>query len=80
MKQLEIVLNIDPLYFGDSKEQTELFAFNLNRNLEKRFNLISNYTLNFTENNYRIITKNDTQLELEVSYFIENNWHDITIN
>jgi hypothetical protein len=75
MKKIEVVLSIDPAYFGGSEIQTESFAFNLNKNIEKMFNIKSDYTLNPSGNNYRIITNNEKQLEIDISSFIEDNWH-----
>jgi hypothetical protein len=79
MKTIEVVLSIDPAYFGGSETQTESFAFNLNKNIEKMFKLKSDYTLNQSGNTYRIITNNEKQLELDISSFIENNWHNTNV-
>lgn len=75
MKNIEVVLSIDPAYFGGSTVQTESFAFNLNKNIEKMFDIKSDYTLNPEGNTYRIITNNEKQLEVDISSFIEANWH-----
>jgi hypothetical protein len=73
MKTLELILNIDPLFLG-SPENVESFAYNMNRNIERMFSVKSDYRLNFTGDNY-IVKSEDPFLELQVSEFIENNWH-----
>ena len=75
MKKVEIVLNIDPMFFGSSDNyKSEAFAFNLNRNIQKIFNVDSDYNLVNTGNNYRVHS-NDLRLQIEISEYIENNWH-----
>jgi len=75
MKKVELVLNIDPMFFGSSDNyKSEAFAFNLNRNIQKIFNVDSDYNLVSTGNNYRVHS-NDLRLEIEISEYIENNWH-----
>ena len=75
MKKAEITLNIDPMFFGSSDSyKSEAFAFNLNRNIQKIFNVNSDYKLVGTGNNYRV-DSDDRRLELDISEYIENNWH-----
>jgi hypothetical protein len=76
MKNLDLILNIDPLFLG-STESVQLFAFDLNRNIERVFSVKSNYHLNLNDNNYRVASE-DPFLELQVSEFIENNWHGVS--
>jgi len=74
MKNAEIVLCIDPMFFGGSRVESESFAFNMNRNIEKMFNIKCDYTLNSEGNTYKIYTHNDRLLEMDISSFIEQNW------
>jgi hypothetical protein len=76
-KQIELVFCLDPMFFGGSDVQTEFFAYNLNKNLEKFFNIKSNYSLNKTGNTYCIVNDSDFGLQIAVSEFIENNWHKV---
>ena len=76
MKKLELTLNIDPIFLGSS-ENAQAFAFNLNRNIERRFNIKSDYNLNLIDNNYHILS-DDQFLNLQVSEFIEDNWHNVS--
>jgi len=63
------------MFFGSSDNyKSEAFAFNLNRNIQKIFNVDSDYNLVSTGNNYRVHS-NDLRLEIEISEYIENNWH-----
>lgn len=74
MKNAEIVLCIDPMFFGGSKMEAESFAFNMNRNIEKTFNIKCDYTLNAEGNTYKIFTNNNHMLEMDIASFIEQNW------
>ena len=75
MTKVEITFNIDPMYFGSvENEKAELFAFNLNKNIQKIFNIKTDYSLINTGNGYRVNSLNDPRLELEISEYIENNW------
>lgn len=74
MKKAEIVLCIDPMFFGGSETETESFAFNMNKNIEKMFGIKCNYTLNTLGNTYKILTEKDNALEMNISSFIESNW------
>lgn len=74
MKNAEIVLCIDPMFFGGSEIETESFAFNMNKNIEKMFNIKCNYVLKSEGNTYKIHTNNDNLLEMDISSFIEQNW------
>jgi hypothetical protein len=75
MKKVEITLNIDPVFFGSTnKEYSEAFAFDLNKNIQKVFLVESDYNLIGSGNTYHVHSS-DPSLELEISEFIENNWH-----
>ena len=78
MKKTEIVINIDPLFFGDETDtqRVESFAFNLIKNIEKFYRVKCDYTLNYTGNSY-FIREDNQQLQFSMSEFIENNWHSI---
>lgn len=78
MKKTEIVINIDPLFFGDETDtkRVESFAFNLIKNIEKFYRVKCDYTLNYTGNSY-FIQEDNLQLQFSMSEFIENNWHSI---
>jgi hypothetical protein len=76
MKKVEITLNIDPMFFGTTDNyKTEAYAFNLNRNIQKIFNVNSDYRLVDTGNTYTVNSPDEPRLELEISEYIENNWH-----
>lgn len=76
MKKVEITLNIDPMFFGTvDTYKSEAYAFNLNRNIQKIFNVNSDYKLVGTGNTYLVDSPDDLRLELEISEYIENNWH-----
>lgn len=62
------------MFFGGSKTETESFAFNMNKNIEKTFNIKSDYTLHLEGNTYKIYTDNNHILEIDISCFIEANW------
>jgi hypothetical protein len=75
MKNVEITFNIDPNYFGSiTKHDTEAFAFNLNKNIQKVFMVNSQYDLINSGNNYQVKSPSDPRLELEISEYIESNW------
>lgn len=75
MKNVEITFNIDPNYFGSiNKHDTEAFAFNLNKNIQKVFMVNSQYDLINSGNNYQVKSPSDPRLELEISEYIESNW------
>jgi hypothetical protein len=75
MKNVEITFNIDPNYFGSiNKHDTEAFAFNLNKNIQKVFMVNSQYDLINSGNNYEVKSPSDPRLELEISEYIESNW------
>jgi hypothetical protein len=78
MKKTEIILNIDPLFFGDEfdTQRVESFAFNLIKNFEKFFKVKCDYTLNHCGNSY-FIQEPNLVLQCGMSEFIENNWHSI---
>ena len=78
MKKTEIVINIDPLFFGDETDtqRVESFTFNLIKNIEKFYRVKCDYTLNYTGNSY-FINEDNPQLQFSMSEFIENNWHSI---
>jgi hypothetical protein len=71
--KIELVFNIDPLFFEGSEDKTESFAFNLNKNIEQMFNIKSDYKLVKNGNSYRIL-ESDKKLDVEISFFIEDNW------
>jgi uncharacterized protein (DUF1015 family) len=74
MKKVDITFNIDPYFFGStSKQETEAFAFNLNKNIQKIFMVDSDYDLIESGNTYQV-SSSDPRLELEISEYIENNW------
>lgn len=76
MKKVEITFNIDPNYFGSiNKHDTEAFAFNLNKNIQKVFIVNSDYNLIESGNTYKVFSPSDPRLELEISEYIENNWY-----
>lgn len=76
MKKVEITFNIDPNIFGFiNKQNTEAFAFNLNRNIQKIFMVDSDYNVIESGNNYRVSAPFDPRLELQISEYIESNWH-----
>ena len=76
MKKVEITLNIDPTYFGSiNKHDTEAFAFNLNKNIQKIFMVDSDYDLVESGNTYKVSSPSNPRLELEISEYIENNWY-----
>lgn len=81
MKNANLVIDINPKYFGnDANEQhVESFAFNINRNIERAFNIKCDYTTKFDNKNYQI-TSLDPSLEVVISEFIENNWNNIFIS
>lgn len=75
MKKVEITFNIDPYFFGSTnKQETEAFAFHLNKNIQKIFMVNSDYDLIESGNTYRVSSPSDPILELEISEYIENNW------
>jgi len=77
MKKVEITFNIDPNYFGSiNSYDTEAFAFNLNKNIEKIFMVSSDYNLVGSGNNYQVSSPSDPRLELEISEYIEQNWYN----
>jgi hypothetical protein len=78
MKKTEIIINVDPIYFGDTNDikNVELFAGNLIKNIQKCFNLECDYKINYEGNSY-YIRENDPILQLQMSDFIESNWHNI---
>jgi uncharacterized protein (DUF1015 family) len=76
MKKVEITFNIDPNYFGSiNNYDTEAYAFNLNKNIQKVFMVDSDYDLIYSGNTYRVSSPSDPRLELEISEYIENNWY-----
>ena len=78
MKKTEIIINIDPLFFGaeTDTQRVESFTFNLIKNIEKFYRVKCDYTLNYTGNSY-FIQEDNPQLQFSISEFIENNWHSI---
>jgi hypothetical protein len=76
MKQVEIQISVDPKFFGESanNETVESFAFNLKRYVEKTFDVKCDYSVECIDNSYTV-NSTDSRLQLEVSEFIENNWH-----
>ena len=77
MKKVDITFNIDPNFFGSiNKHDTEAFAFNLNKNIQKIFMVDCDYDLVESGNTYKV-TSSDPRLELEISEYIENNWYSI---
>lgn len=76
MKKVEITFNIDPTYFGSiNNHDTEAFAFNLNKNIQKIFMVDCDYDLVESGNTYKVSSPSDPRLELEISEYIENNWY-----
>jgi hypothetical protein len=77
-KTVELSICVDPIFFGSDAtiQNVDSFAFNLNRNLEKFFNVKSDYTTSYHNNTYNIYCE-DPRMELEISSFIENNWHNV---
>ena len=79
MNQAEITIAIDPAFFGAAatEQNVESFAHHLNKNVEKMFNIKSDYSVRVEGNGYRVTAPN-TRLELEISEFIESNWHKVS--
>jgi hypothetical protein len=73
-----IIIDVNPKYLGkNSNEQhVESFAFDITKNVEKAFNIKCDYTTNFDNKNYQILTK-DPSLQMSISNFIETNWNHI---
>ena len=74
MKQVELKINIDSTFFGNDSYKLEAFVFNLNRNIQKIFNVDSDYTLNPNGNSYHVKCEETPRIELEISEYIEKNW------
>jgi hypothetical protein len=74
MKKVELQINLDPNFFGNDLFKLESYAFNLNRNIHKVFNVDSDYTVNPTGNSYNVRCQETPRIELEISEFIEKNW------
>ena len=76
MSQVELVVSVDPLFFGATAtgQNVEAFAFDLNKNIEKRFDVKCDYTVRSEGNGYSIKSPKKPTLELEISEFIEANW------
>ena len=74
-KTVELSICIDPIFFGSdaTNQNVDSFAFNLNRNLEKFFNVKSEYSVSYHNNTYNIHC-DDQITELEISNFIENKY------
>lgn len=78
MKNTNLVIDINPKHLGiDANEQNvESFAFDINRNVERAFNIKCDYTTKFDNKSYQI-TSSDPALEMIISEFIENNWNHV---
>lgn len=78
MKKTEIIISVDPIYFGNTEntENAELFASNLIKNIKKCFGIDCEYKINFQGNSY-IIQEDSPSLQMQISEFIENNWHSV---
>ncbi len=78
MKPTNLVIDINPKFFGENANElnVESFAFNINKNVEKAFNIKCDYTTKFDNKNYQI-TSSDPALEMVISEFIENNWNHV---
>lgn len=78
MKKTEIIINVDPIYFGNTEDtkHAESFASNLVKNIQKFFNIECSYNINYEGNSYVIIEEN-LNLQMQISEFIENNWHAV---
>jgi hypothetical protein len=77
MKHIELQINIDSNFFGNDMFKTEGFAFNLNKNIEKIFNVRSDYTLKPVGNSYVVRCQETPRIELEISEYIEKNWFNV---
>jgi len=77
MNKTNLVIDINPKYFGNPEDmqQVESFAFNINKNVEKAFNIKCDYTTKYDNKNYHI-TSSDPNLEMVISEFIESNWNN----
>jgi hypothetical protein len=73
-----IVIDVNPKYLGkNSNEQhVESFAFDIKKNVEKAFNIKCDYTTNYQNKNYQIVTA-DPSLQISISEFIEANWNHV---
>lgn len=73
-----LVIDINPKYLGENanEQNVESFAFDINKNVEKAFNIKCDYTTKFDNKSYQIVSK-DPSLEMEISEFIENNWNHV---
>jgi len=78
MKTANIVIDINPKFFGANanEQNVESFAFDINKNIEKAFNIKCDYTAKFENRNYHI-NSSDPSLEVCISDFIESNWNNI---
>ena len=74
MKTVELQINLDSNFFGNDLYKLEAYAFNLNRNIEKVFNVKSEFTLKPVGNSYRVSCAETPRIELEISEFIDSNW------
>jgi len=77
MKTANIVIDINPKFFGANanEQNVESFAFDINKNIEKAFNIKCDYTTKYDNKNYHI-TSSDPNLEMVISEFIESNWNN----
>jgi len=71
MSQVELVVSVDPLFFGATAttENVEAFAFDLNKNIEKRFDVKCDYTVRKEGNGYSIKSPKKPALELNFSVY-----------
>lgn len=78
MKKTEIIINVDPIYLGvtEDTQNVESFASNLIKNIQKCFSIECDYKINYEGNSY-FIQEKDPTLQLQISEFIENNWHSV---
>lgn len=76
MKYVELVISVDPIFFGgaSTENDVEAFAFNMNKNIEKIYNVKSDYSINLTGNSYQVVCS-DRRLEPEIAEYVEKNWH-----
>lgn len=73
-----IVIDVNPKHLGlnYNEEHVECFAFDIKKNVEKAFNIKCDYTTNFDNKTYQVVTS-DPSLQMCISDFIETNWNHI---
>lgn len=73
-----LVIDVNPKHLGENynEKHVESFAFDIKKNVEKAFNIKCDYTTNFDNKNYQILTSDPT-LQMYISDFIETNWKHV---